>query len=73
MLKDFYWKLNVVLGSDSMTQINEPLLDLDLNINEQKDGTQSQNIVSLELNREELTQVINTLEEAQQSLKQSYI
>ncbi len=72
MLKDFYWKLNVVLSSDKMTQINEPLINLDLNINEPKNGVQTQNIVSLEMNREELSQVIKTLEEAQQELKQSF-
>ncbi|CAG2116729.1 unnamed protein product [Medioppia subpectinata] len=72
VLKDFFWKLNVVLDSDKMCELNEPLVNLDLNINEDTNGTKNETIVSMELNREELMKVIDTLEEGQQALRQSY-
>ena len=72
VLKDFFWRLNVVLDSDRMTDINESLLNLDLNISETRNGTKSDKFVSMEFNREELSQVLKTLEEAQQELRNSY-
>ena len=68
VLKDFFWKLNVVLDSDRMTDINEPLVNFDLTLSQPNGGTD----VSLEFNREELSQVLKTLEEAQQELTNSY-
>ncbi|CAG2171325.1 unnamed protein product [Oppiella nova] len=71
-LKDFFWKLNVVLDSDKMCDVNQPLVNLDLDISGDTNGTKTQRIVSMELNREELMKVIETLEEGQQALRQSY-
>ncbi|XP_054164061.1 COMM domain-containing protein 8-like [Oppia nitens] len=68
VLKDFFWKLNVVLDSDKMSDLNEPLVNLDLSVTENNRNR----IVSLELDRDELTHVIKTLEEAEQELRQSY-
>lgn len=72
VLKDFFWRLNVVLDSDRMTDINEPLLNLDLKVSQTKNGSKDDGYVSMEFNREELSQVLKTLEEAQQELRNAY-
>jgi len=72
VLKDFYWKLKVVLSSDKMSQINDTLLDLALRIEVKDNKGVKDQLVDLELDRNELNHLIKTLEEAQQTLKQHY-
>ena len=72
ILKDFFWRLNVVLDSDRITELNEPLVDVDLKISDPKSGTDGHKYVSMEFNRQELSQVLKTLEEGHQELRNSY-
>ncbi|XP_046739615.1 COMM domain-containing protein 8-like [Diprion similis] len=58
-LLDFDWRLKWVMGSSKLATLKEPLLQLDLIIEDSK----SQRILDLELNRDELDTLINTLEE----------
>ena len=71
VLKDFDWKLNVVLASDKMVNINEPLLDLELKIkNDSAEPAKKEEVVTVELNKEELNNLITSLETAQHELKE---
>ena len=72
VLKDFDWKLNVVLASDKMVNINEPLLDLELKIKNDSanEPAKKEEVVTVEFNKEELNNLITSLETAQHELKE---
>lgn len=72
VLKDFDWKLNVVLASDKIVNINEPLLDLELKIKNDNvnEPAKKEEVVTVELNKEELNNLITSLETAQHELKE---
>ncbi|XP_011314666.1 COMM domain-containing protein 8-like [Fopius arisanus] len=57
---DFDWRLKLVMGSSKMSSLKEPLLQLDLRVKE-KD---QEEILDIEMNREELDGFIKTLEAA---------
>ncbi|XP_033870318.3 COMM domain-containing protein 8-like isoform X1 [Acipenser ruthenus] len=59
-LQDFDWQLKLALSSDKISSLQTPLLNLDLDVKE--NGTLKP--VSIEMNREELHSLINTLEAA---------
>ncbi|XP_046611821.1 COMM domain-containing protein 8-like [Neodiprion virginianus] len=58
-LLDFDWRLKWIMGSSKLATLKEPLLQLDLITEDSK----SQQILDLELNRDELDMLINALEE----------
>ncbi|XP_012252447.2 COMM domain-containing protein 8-like [Athalia rosae] len=58
-LLDFDWRLKWVMGSSKLATLREPLLQLDLIVEDKK----SQRILDLELNRNELDMLITALEE----------
>ncbi|KAH0950960.1 hypothetical protein HN011_004418 [Eciton burchellii] len=55
---DFDWRLKLVMGSSKMASLRESLLQLDLIV----EDTESRRIIDLELNKDELETVINTLD-----------
>ncbi|XP_003424158.1 COMM domain-containing protein 8-like [Nasonia vitripennis] len=55
---EFDWRLKYVMGSSKMASIREPLLQLDLILKEK----QANQILELELNKDELDLVINAIE-----------
>lgn len=57
-LIDFDWRLKVILGSSEVASLREPLLQLDLQVME----NEAENIVDLELNKNELDHLIKALE-----------
>uniref|UniRef100_A0A8C5MME5 COMM domain containing 8 n=1 Tax=Leptobrachium leishanense TaxID=445787 RepID=A0A8C5MME5_9ANUR len=59
-LQDFDWQLKLALSSDKLSTLQMPLVNLDLDIAE--DGVVKP--VSIELNKEELQNLINSLEAA---------
>ncbi|KAK0089657.1 hypothetical protein PV325_006080 [Microctonus aethiopoides] len=59
-LIDFDWRLKVILGSSEVASLREPLLQLDLRVME----NEAENIVDLELNKNELDHLIKVLEAA---------
>ncbi|XP_041131243.1 COMM domain-containing protein 8-like [Polyodon spathula] len=59
-LQDFDWQLKLALSSDKISSLQTPLLNLDLDVRE--NGTLKP--VSIEMNKEELHSLINTLEAA---------
>lgn len=63
LLQNFDWKLNLVVSSDQMDSLNEPLLNLKLLAGQNKQ-------IDLELNRTELDALIHSLQDAQHQLTQ---
>uniref|UniRef100_K1QV08 COMM domain-containing protein 8 n=1 Tax=Magallana gigas TaxID=29159 RepID=K1QV08_MAGGI len=59
-LKDFDWQIKLAMASDKLSSIQEPLLNLDLDV--QNEATTE--IHSLELTREDLKNLISSLEGA---------
>ncbi|XP_012283761.1 COMM domain-containing protein 8-like [Orussus abietinus] len=57
-LTDFDWRLRLLMGSSKLATLREPVLQLDLIVEDRKE----RNIVGMELNKEELETVINALE-----------
>lgn len=55
---DSDWRLKLIMGSSKMVSLRESLLQLDLIV----EDTESRYIINLELNKDELDTVINTLE-----------
>lgn len=55
---DFDWRLKLVMGSSKLASLREPLLQLDLVV-ENKESTR---ILGLELNKDELDMFINAME-----------
>ncbi|RWS06796.1 COMM domain-containing protein 8-like protein, partial [Dinothrombium tinctorium] len=68
ILTDFDWQLKMILASDKMADINEPILNLDLKLKNSKMKHSSKNI-SFEMNKEELKNLITKLEEAHSACK----
>ncbi|XP_043480206.1 COMM domain-containing protein 8-like [Leptopilina heterotoma] len=56
--RDFDWRLKLIMGSSKMASLREPLLQLDL-IVEEKDN---ERLLSIELNKDELDIMIHALE-----------
>lgn len=67
LLKDFDWQTKMVLSSDQLYQINEPLVNLDLLL--QTKVVNSCKTVSIEMNKSELNKLISVLENAYNDLK----
>ncbi|KAJ9596125.1 hypothetical protein L9F63_012709 [Diploptera punctata] len=70
VLQDFDWKVKWVMGSSKSALLREPLLNLDLYLSEGgslkiKD---TQRVVNLELDKDELNKLISALEKAQETL-----
>ncbi|XP_033231432.1 COMM domain-containing protein 8-like [Belonocnema kinseyi] len=61
-LRDFDWRLKLVMGSSKMASLREPLLQLDLMVEEKE----NERLLGMELNKDELDMVINSLESAVQ-------
>ncbi|NWR68998.1 COMD8 protein, partial [Centropus unirufus] len=59
-LQDFDWQLKLALSSDKISMLQMPLLNLDLDLRENGEIKP----VSIEMNKEELQNLINTLEAA---------
>ncbi|XP_076297659.1 COMM domain-containing protein 8 [Lasioglossum baleicum] len=55
---DFDWRLKLVMGSSKLASLREPLLQLDLMV-ENKEGRR---VLGLELNKDELETFLNTVE-----------
>ncbi|KAH3843248.1 COMM domain-containing protein 8-like [Dreissena polymorpha] len=65
-MTDFDWKLKLVLSSDKISSVQEPLLSLDMII-QTNDG---QKTVAVELNKGQLAHLISTLEAANKAIIQ---
>lgn len=63
-LKDFDWQLSLALSSDKMATLGEHLVNLDLQLDDEK-RTSS---VSLEMDASELQILIDSLEEAHKEI-----
>ncbi|XP_015112024.1 COMM domain-containing protein 8 [Diachasma alloeum] len=63
-MMDFDWRLKMVMGSSKVSSLKEPLLQLDLRVKEKGE----EEILGIEMNREELDSFIKTLEAASVSL-----
>lgn len=55
---DFDWRLKLVMGSSKMASLRESLLQLDLIV----EDTESRRIINVELSKDELETLINTLD-----------
>ncbi|XP_064454910.1 COMM domain-containing protein 8-like [Ornithodoros turicata] len=66
VLKDFDWKVKLVLGSDKVASQKVPLLSLDLTLFEQRKGRD----VSIEMTSEEVHRLIVALEAAHKAAVQ---
>ncbi|XP_075248166.1 uncharacterized protein LOC142341156 [Convolutriloba macropyga] len=77
-LKDFNWEVKMAVASDSMSNVNEPLVSLQLSLaaenhvsstkTDSNATTESTKEKVLELTREELAQVIDSLTEASDAI-----
>ncbi|XP_071786650.1 COMM domain-containing protein 8-like [Asterias amurensis] len=65
-LKDFDWKLKLALSSDKIASVHEPLVTMDFDILK---GDKNK-IVSLEMDRQELSKLILSLETANKAVLQ---
>ncbi|XP_036619409.1 COMM domain-containing protein 8 [Trichosurus vulpecula] len=65
-LQDFDWQLKLALSSDKIATLQVPLLNLDLDVKENGDVKQ----YSVEMNKEELQNLINSLEAANKVILQ---
>lgn len=65
-LKDFDWQIKLAMASDKLSSIQEPLLNLDLDV--QNEATTE--IHSLELTREDLKNLISSLEGTNRAVQQ---
>ncbi|KAF8797296.1 COMM domain-containing protein 8 [Argiope bruennichi] len=63
-LHNFDWKLKLTLSSDKMAQINEPRLLLNLDISGEREKS-----LSLDLSKEELKMLIESMEKANKVLQ----
>ncbi|XP_041908906.1 COMM domain-containing protein 8 [Corvus kubaryi] len=59
-LQDFDWQLKLALSSDKISMLQMPLLNLDLDVRENGEIK----LISIEMNKEELQNLINALEAA---------
>ncbi|XP_007539747.1 COMM domain-containing protein 8 [Erinaceus europaeus] len=65
-LKDFDWQLKLALSSDKIAALHMPLLNLHLDVKENGEVKQ----YSVEMNKEELQKLINSLEAANKVVQQ---
>nr|XP_022321747.1 COMM domain-containing protein 8-like [Crassostrea virginica] len=65
-LKDFDWQIKLAMASDKLSSIQEPILNLDLDVQSEA-VTQ---IHSLELTREDLNKLISSLDSANRAVQQ---
>ncbi|XP_069129412.1 COMM domain-containing protein 8-like [Argopecten irradians] len=66
VLSDFDWKVKLIMSSDKISSVQEPVVSLDLDV-----GVGEENkIHSIELNKEELSKLINSLEGANKVVQQ---
>ncbi|XP_066488452.1 COMM domain-containing protein 8 [Tiliqua scincoides] len=65
-LLDFDWQLKLALSSDKLSMLQMPLLNLDLDVSENGDIK----LLSVEMNKEELQNLINALEAANKVVQQ---
>ena len=65
-LQDFDWKVKLVLASDKLANIQEPVAALDLDV---KSGDKSES-VNLELDKDQLKSLITSLEAANRAVQQ---
>ncbi|XP_077984363.1 COMM domain-containing protein 8-like [Glandiceps talaboti] len=63
---DFDWKLKLAMASDKLASVHEPLVTLDLDLQEE----QGKKSVSVEMNEEELKKMIMSLEAANKAVLQ---
>ena len=66
MLKDFNWEVKMTMSSDSVSTVNEPLVSLQLNMTQ--GGSESCKQKILELSKEELQDVIESLTKASDAI-----
>ncbi|CAL7934625.1 unnamed protein product [Xylocopa violacea] len=55
---DFDWRLKLVMGSSKLASLREPLLQIDLIV----ENKESKHVLGLELNKDELDTFINAME-----------
>ncbi|XP_045204041.2 COMM domain-containing protein 8-like [Mercenaria mercenaria] len=65
-MTDFDWKLKLVMSSDKISSVQEPDLALDMEVQ----TTEGRKTVSVELNKQQLSNLINSLEGANKALVQ---
>lgn len=66
VLSDFDWQVKLVLSSDKISSIQEPILSLDLDVQD----NQSKQTHSIELDQQELKKLITSLEGANKVVQQ---
>ncbi|XP_065832636.1 COMM domain-containing protein 8-like [Oscarella lobularis] len=66
-LKDFDWNLKLVLSSDKIASVQEPLVAVDLSVEDANEETRH---VSVEMSKEELKSMITSLEAANKVVQQ---
>lgn len=67
ILTDFDWQLKLVLGSDKVANVREPLASVSLRILDERDKERN---VLLEMNKDELSTLIASLESARKIVNQ---
>ncbi|XP_050416028.1 COMM domain-containing protein 8 [Patella vulgata] len=67
VLTDFDWQMKLIMSSDKLSSIHEPLLNLDL---QTKDANNQSQVVSLELNKDDLKKLITSLDGASKAVQQ---
>ncbi|XP_053209235.1 COMM domain-containing protein 8-like [Panonychus citri] len=73
VLKDFDWQVKLILSSNLLSEINESLINLDLlliksNYQNFNDNSDNQEIISIEMDKCEIRQLIEKLEELMDNL-----
>ncbi|KAI0218673.1 COMM domain-containing protein 8 [Lamellibrachia satsuma] len=67
-LKDFDWQLKLVVSSDKLASVQEPLLSVDLDIDAA--GEDETKFASVEMNKADLQKMITSLEAANKAVMQ---
>ncbi|CAK8697275.1 unnamed protein product [Clavelina lepadiformis] len=67
-LKDFDWQLNLALSSDKLASLNQPLVNVDFDL--QTKSTQT-SLHSVEMDGDELDKLVAALEQANKALQQA--
>ncbi|XP_065190191.1 COMM domain-containing protein 8-like [Sycon ciliatum] len=65
-LKDFDWRVQLMMSSDKLASVRKPVVSVDLSL----DGHSGPQKVALELDKEELKQMIQSLENANRVVQQ---
>ncbi|XP_060070230.1 COMM domain-containing protein 8-like [Ylistrum balloti] len=66
VLSDFDWKVKLIMSSDKISSVQEPVVSLDLDVGAGQDSK----IHSIELNQDELGKLISSLEGANKVVQQ---